>query len=521
MKSSYEKIDPTHIKLDITLTKKDWHTAANRVYGAFAHEVKVPGFRPGRAPRKVIDQYVGAKQVFDSIREDIINETVLSAIRKHELQPITRPELELETLEKLESVPDGEDITFFATIELWPEVPQFAYKGLKVLVKKRVVTDENIEKAIEGIQFQSATKTEIDDRPVEDGDWVTFQFRGVAEPEPAEKDESSGEPDEKKESDGPLIMEDTYSIHVGHDTSLPGIGDSLKGLKKEEERDFEIVLPDDFPREDMRNRTMQCHAVMKNIEEMELPDITDEFVKENLKLQDVEELKANIRLSMENSHNDLKRKEANEALDEFFTNTISFESPKAFIESRRETILENMRSYYDRMDQDLNEIMRDKEKAEQIQRDVDEEARKQILIEMIYDDIARKEKIEVEIDEVKNYLYMMQSMQKLKEKDVKKLLKDENFLLSVRNDIKNKKVIDFLFQNNDITEVDDTDAIEKRVELTGDSTGETVSEDTEALEQQQETSADDAPEIEAIVEDNEASEETDAPSSDNEDKPDD
>lgn len=520
MKSNYEKIDPTHIKLDITLTKKDWQSAANRVYGTFAHDVKVPGFRPGRAPRKVINQYVGAKQVFDSIREEVINESVISAIRKHELQPITRPELELETVEKLDSIPDGEDITYFATIELWPEVPKFAYKGLKILVKKRVVTDEDIEKAIKGIQFQSAKKTEIDDRPVQNGDWVTFQFKGVAEPETVEKDEPDGEKDKEKEGDGPLIMEDTYSIHVGHDTSLPGIGDSLQGMKKDEERDFEIVLPDDFPREDMRNRTMQCHAVINRIEEMELPDITDEFVKENLRLQNVEELKMNIRNSMENSHNDLKRKEANEALDEFFTNTISFESPKAFIESRRETILENMRSYYDRMDQDLNEIMRDKEKAEKIHQDIDEEARNQILIEMIYDEIARKEKIEVEIDEVKNYLYMMQSMQKLKEKDVKKLLKDENFLLSVRNDIKNKKVIDFLFQNNDITEVDETDTIEKRVELIAGSTEGEISEETEAMEQQ-ETAADDAPEVEAIGDDDEASEETDAPSSDNEDKPDD
>jgi len=518
MKSSYEKIDPTHIKLDITLTKKDWQSAANRVYGAFAHEVKVPGFRPGRAPRKVVDQYVGAKQVFDSIREDVINETVLAAIRKHELQPITRPELELEPLEKLDSVPDGEDITFFVTIELWPVVPEFAYKGLKILVKKRVVTDEDIGKAIEGIQFRSATKTEIDDRPVQDEDWVTFLFKGVAEPEPGEKDKPAGEEDKDKADAGPLIMEDTYSIHVGHDTSLPGIGDSLVGMKKEEEKDFEIVLPDDFPREDMRNRTMQCHAVIKNIEEMNMPDITDEFVKEKLGLQDVDDLKANIRASMENSHDDLKRKEANEALEEFFTNTISFDSPEAFLVSRRETILENMRSYYDKINQDLNEIMRDKEKAEKIKQDIDEEARKQILIEMIYDEIARKEKIEVEIDEVKNYLYMMQSMQKLKEKDVKKLLKDENFLLSVRNDIKNKKAIDFLYENNDITEVDETDSIEKRVEMVGDSAEVEVSEDTEA-EEQQEASTDDATEAETIAEDNETSEETDAPSSDNEDKP--
>ncbi len=491
MKSSYEKIDPTHIKLEVTINKSDWHKAADRVYRAFAAEVKIPGFRPGRAPRKVIDQYIGAKEVFDSIKEEAVNSTILAAIRKQELQPIARPDFDLSPLDDLHSIPGDDEITYYATVEIWPDVPDFSYKGLKVLVKKREITEEDIEKAINGIRLRTAEKNEVDDRSVEDGDWVTFHFRGVVEPDPgaeAESGDDADETDSDEKPDGPFVMEDTYSIHVGQDTSIPGISESIIGMKKDEENDFEIFLPDDFPREDMRGRRMQSHAVIKRIEEMKMPELTDEFIKEKIGLENLDALKENITQSMEKSHDDLKRKEANEALEEFFSNTVTLQPPGAFIESRKEVILENMRSYYSRMDQDLDEILRDKEKAEDIRKRIAEEANSQIRLEMVYDEIARNEKIEVEIDEVKNYIYMMQSMNRLKEKDVKRLIKDENFLLSIRNDLKNQKVIDFLYENSEITEVDDMETIEKRVEETPKDT-EPVAEEPESVEVPEESPA--------------------------------
>lgn len=497
MKSSYEKIDPTHIKLDITINKSDWHKAADRIYKAFAAEVKIPGFRPGRAPRKVIDQYIGAKEVFDSIKEEAVNSTILVAIRKHELQPITRPDFDLSQLEDLHSIPADDEITYYATVEIWPDVPDFNYKGLKVHVKKREIKEEDIEKAITGIRLRTAEKNEVDDRSVENGDWVTFQFRGVVEQDPeaeAKSGDDADETDGDEKADGPFVMEDTYAIHVGQDTSIPGISESIIGMKKEEKKDFEIILPDDFPREDMRGRRMQSNAVIKRIEEMKMPEFTDEYIKEKVGLENLDELKDNIRQSMEKSHDDLKRKEANEALEEFFSNTVALQPPEAFIESRKEVILENMRSYYSRMDQNLDEILRDKEKAEDIRKRIDEEANSQIRLEMVYDEIARNEKIEIEIDEVKNYIYMMRSIDRLKEKDVRRLLKDENFLLSIRNDLKNQKVIDFLYENSEITEVDDIESIEKRVEEALEDS-EQVAEEPEPVEVPDEASVEPAKEV--------------------------
>jgi trigger factor len=464
MRSSYEKIDATQTRVDITITRDDWRKAENKIYAEFASEVQVPGFRPGKAPKNVIERHIGPKQIFDAIKEEVVNNTILAAIKEHKLVPIRRPDINLDQLNELNEMPKTGDFTFTMTVEVWPEVPEFNYKDLKIYVRTRPVTEEDIDKAIESLKLRNAQTNEVTDRPAQHGDWVTFRFKGTVNPEADAKPEGEGGAPE------PFVMENVFNIHLGYDESIPGIPEALIGLKKDEEKDFEIIVPETFNPEHLRGRQMKSHVAVLRVNEMILPELTDEYLKDKFGLENMDDLRANMRLSMENSSQELKRKEANEALEDYFINSVPLSIPSVFIESRKEQILEDMHAYYKRQNQDLDEIMRDKEQAEKIMNNIGEEAHNQVRLEMVYDEISRREKIEVGAEEVRNYVYTMRNIKMMKDKDLKKLLKDENFILSVRNDIKNRKVIDFLLDKNKIIEIEDPTKIEKRVEEPVDET---------------------------------------------------
>ncbi len=457
MESSYEKIDLSRIRIDIKLTKDDWRRMADKVYNAYASEIEIPGFRAGKAPRNIIDKHIGAKQVFDAIKDEIVSDTIISAIEEHDLKPISRPDVDAAMLAELKDVPD-EDVSFSATIETWPVISDFTYKGLKLLVHERNVTDDDVDKAVESLKLRFAERLEVADRGCEDGDYVTFRLKGSAEPLPDAEVAEGEKPPEV------FRMEETYVLHLGKDDSIPGLADAIRGMKKGEEKDFEIVIPDQFPKLEVRGRTLASHALITKIEEFKLPELDEAFLREKIGLETIEELREELRKSIENNNSDLKRKEATEAIEEFLLNTVSLTPPPSFIESRKEIILENMRGFYRKQNQDFDQIMADKQQAAEIRDRVAEEADKQVKIEMLYDEIAGKEKVEIKPEEVQNYIYMMQYMGTLKAKDIKKMLKDQNFLLSIRNDLKNKKVIDLLLEKNDITETAEYDKIGKKVE---------------------------------------------------------
>jgi len=458
MKSSYEKIDATQTRVEITITRDDWRKAENKVYAEFGSGVDVPGFRPGKAPRNVIERHVGPKQIFEAIKEEVVNNSILAAIQEHKLVPIRRPDVDLDQLNELNEMPKTDDITFSMTVEVWPEIPEFRYKGLNIYVRTRPVTEEDIDKAIESLKLRNAQTTEITDRPAQHGDWVTFRFKGTVDPAP------DAEPVAEGSTKEPFVMENVFNMHVGYDESIPGISDALTGLKKEEQKDFEITVPETFKPEHLRGRPMKSHVEVLRVNEIILPELTDEYLKDKFGLENMDDLRANMRLSMENSGRELQRKEANEALEDYFINSVPLSIPSVFIESRKEQILEDMRAYHKRQNQDLDEIMRDKEQAEKIMKNIGEEAINQVRLEMVYDEISRREKIEIKPEEVRNYIYTMRNVKMMKDKDLKKLLKDENFILSVRNDIKNRKTIDMLLDENKIVEIEDPTNIEKRVE---------------------------------------------------------
>ena len=244
-------------RLTITVEKDAFVKALNDAYHKTAGRYPVPGFRKGKAPRKVIETNYGAMVFYDEAFDLCWAEPYDAAIREHDLTPVDRP-----SVVDIPKMSEAEGVTYVAEVQLKPEVTLGQYKGIAVKKLAYTVTDEEVDEALK-MEQQKQVRYEDVDRPVENGDRIILDYCGKV--------------------DGVAFEGGTaedQTLDIGSGTFIPGFEEQLIGVNPGEEKDIHVTFPEEYHAENMKGKPAVFTCKVKAVQKKELPEIDDEFIKD-------------------------------------------------------------------------------------------------------------------------------------------------------------------------------------------------------------------------------------------------
>ena len=309
------------LEIEVPSDEVDRHFAT--AYRHVAERTKVPGFRPGKAPRHVIDRFVGRNSVLAEAIDHLVSDSYDRALDESKVIPIDQPEVDIDPA----SLNEGQPITFTATVPVRPDVELGSYTGYPFELEKAEVTDEQVEQVIGELREQQATLRPIDDRTAQDADIASVKFTGTIDGEPFE----GGSADRM-----PLV--------IGEDRMIPGWEANLVGMKIGEEKGFDITFPDDYRVEELQGKQAHFEIELLDLREKLLPEVTDDFARSVGSVASVDELRAEIREAMETRAVADARHHFGDRIIDFASTNATVELPEVMVANEIEIMRDELRT---------------------------------------------------------------------------------------------------------------------------------------------------------------------------------
>jgi trigger factor len=309
------------LEIEVQPDEVDRHFAT--AYRHVAERTKVPGFRPGKAPRHVIDRFVGRGSVLAEAIDHLVSDSYERALDQTDLIPIDQPQVDIDPA----ALAEGQPISFTATVPVRPEVELGAYTGYPFGLEIPDVTDEQVSQVIEELREQQATLRPIDERTAGTGDLASVKFTGTIDGEPFEGGSA-----------------DRLPLVIGENRMIPGWEDNLVGLSIGDTRGFDITFPDDYRVEELRGKAAHFEVELLDLREKVLPEIDDEFVKSVADVETLAELRAEIRDAMEKRADAETRHAFGDRIIDFATSNASVELPEVMVANEVEIMRDELRT---------------------------------------------------------------------------------------------------------------------------------------------------------------------------------
>lgn len=276
MKTKVENLEKNVVKLTIEVDAETFGESLKKAYLKNKGRYTVPGFRRGKAPMNFIERYYGESVFFEDAFNLACPEAYEKAVEENKLEPVDRPELDIEQIGK------GKDLIFTAKVTVKPEVTLGEYKGLDIKKDPVVVTEDDVQKELEKLQDKNARLITIEDRPVQKNDTLNIDFEGFIDGEAFEGGTAKG-----------------YTLVVGSGTFIPGFEDQLIGAKLGEEVEVNVTFPEDYHSDALKGKDAMFKVKINEIKFKELPELDDEFAQDVSEFDTLDELKADTRKKLE------------------------------------------------------------------------------------------------------------------------------------------------------------------------------------------------------------------------------
>ena len=317
--ATMEKLEGSKVKLTIEVSAEQFEAATQKAYQKAGKRFNVPGFRKGKAPRKVIENMYGPLAFFDDAFDIVYPEAYQAAIAEQGVEPVDRPDVSIETL------PEGETpLVFSLVVAVKPEVELGAYKGIEVEKRAYNVTDDEVDAAIAQLQEGVARMVDVD-RPVENGDTVNLDYSGSVD---------------GVKFDGGTAQGQTLTIGSGQ--FIPGFEEQMVGMAVGEEKDIEVTFPEEYHAENLAGKKAVFAVKVNGIQVKELPTLDDEFAKDVSEYDTLEALRdAKRQELLEQAEKNAKIQKENDVVRKAVENA-TVEVPDAMVERQIDSFLQDM-----------------------------------------------------------------------------------------------------------------------------------------------------------------------------------
>jgi len=414
------------VELEVEVPVEAVNDVLDQVYREFSRVTEVPGFRRGKAPRKILELYVPDERVKARAEDKLVALALASAVEEAGIEPFGVPDVEIIRFEK--------DSPFLlkAAIPLAPRVELGQYVGLEVDRLVPAVTDEHVQREIDELRQRSAPYQMVEGRPVQMGDRVTVEILDRSDPE-----------------DTP----DLRPVVVGE--NVPSFDEGLIGMSVGEEKTIEVTYPDDFRDKTLVGTTKPLHVKVVGIEEKVLPEATDEWARSlGREYESLEDLRKKIRSELERSAAILADRQVEWKIVEKIIENSEVCYPEVMREEEVKHRLEELRRDVDRLKMTLDEYLRDTGRTlEQLQEEIRKSADRDLKVWLVLSRIAEKENIQVEEAEVEQEIRRLANERRVPVESFMAYVDKTGTRESIRERLLRRRVLDFLVHASNIRSV--------------------------------------------------------------------
>ena len=416
------------VKITIDFSKEEWDGAIAEAFKRTRAKYTVPGFRKGKAPKNVVENYYGKAVFFDEAFNVLYSQHYPEILEKERANftAVGDPELSVDDL-------SDEKVTLTAVVPVKPDVKIGAYKGLDIKKYEYTVSEEDVTKEVNKILDREAKTRDVTDRPCADGDTVNINFSGSVDGEKFPGGTAEG-----------------YDLVLGSGSFIPGFESQVEGMSIGEDRDITVRFPADYQAENLRDKDAVFAIHLNSIKGKELPELTDEYVKKHTGNETIADYTAKVKERLEKQAQNRGRDETENAIVEAVCKTAECEIPQAMIENEIDRMVQDFS--YRLMYQGLkleDYIKYMGQTMEQFRAQFAEQAKSRVLSQLVIEKIVREEGITATSEEIDAKIAEQAASVGKTAEEYKKNI-DPRQQEYITNDIIITKLFSFLEENNNM-----------------------------------------------------------------------
>ena len=423
MSLQVEKMEKNMAKLTIEVAAEDLEKAMQNAYQKAKGRISIPGFRKGKAPRKMIEQMYGKGVFLEDAVNALIPEHYSKALAECELEIVSQPTIDITQAEP------GKAFIFTAEVAVKPEVTLGDYKGVEVPKTEITVTDEDVEAELKKEQEKNSRTISVEDRAAQLNDIVTIDFEGSVDGVPF---------------DGGQATE--YPLTLGSNTFIPGFEEQLVGAKVGDDVDVKVTFPEEYQAKELAGKEAIFKCAVKKIEAKELPELDDDFAKDVSEFDTLAEYKEHVKTNLEDKKADeAKRAKEDAAVDKAIENA-QMDIPEAMLQTQCRQMLDDfsrrmqsqglsMDQYFQFTGQSMDKMMED----------MKPQALKRIQTRLVLEKVVEVENVEVSDEKLDEQINEIAASYKLEGAKLKEMM-GEREKEQIREDLKVQAAIDLLVE---------------------------------------------------------------------------
>lgn len=423
MTAKWEKLEANVGVLTVEVEASEVDKGLDAAFKKVVKTINVPGFRKGKLPRPIFEQKFGIEALYNDALDVILPEAYGKAVEEVGIEPVDRPEVDVEQMEK------GKTLIFKAKVTVKPEVKLGEYKGLEVEEIDSNVTEEDVQAELTGLQERQAELVVKEDGTVEKGDTAVIDFEGFVDGVAFEGGKG-----------------DNYPLEIGSGSFIPGFEEALIGAKSGVETDVNVTFPEEYHSAELAGKAATFKVTVHEIKSKVLPELNDEFAKDvNDEVETLEELKSKIKADLEESKKAQAEGSLRDALVQKAAENAEVEIPEVMFESQVDRMVKDFEQRIAQQGLNLElyyQFTGTKEEDLRTQMRKDAEAR--VKIDLTIDAIIAAENIEATEEEINEELGRLSEMYNIPSEQLVGMLGGN---AAVRDDIQIRKAVEFLVDN--------------------------------------------------------------------------
>jgi len=376
MKVDFKKLPKSEMEISFEISWEEFKPYVDKAYSVLGEDVTIKGFRKGNVPRDILEKEIGTGKILEQAADLAAKDKYPQAIYKEEIEPISMPEVSIIKLAK------DNPFEFKAKVSILPNIvlPDYKVIASKAEKKEVSVVDKDIEDALKWIQQSRAVFTPLD-REAKKDDFVEIEYQSP-------------------QIESNKLFNDKFIL--GQAKFAPGFEENLEGMKKDEQKEFNVVFPKEHNNKMLAGKNIAFKVKMKSVQKMELPELNDEFASKLGKFKDLESLKSNIKENLKKEKElEQKQKMRNEILEKIAQDS-KCEIPEILVENEKNSLLEDLKQ---RVDQGLKipfegYLVQIKKTEKEIKDSFVDTAEKRVKNFLALREIGKKEEIKVSKEEI-------------------------------------------------------------------------------------------------------------------------
>jgi trigger factor len=394
MKAKVEKIEINVVKLEITVEADKFNAALTKAYNKNKSKYNIPGFRKGKVPMAMVKKFYGVEVFYDDAINFAIDESYVEALNTENIKPVDYPKIDIVELG------EGKDLVYTATVTVYPEIQLGEYKGLDIKKPVYEVEENEVEKQIKEMQEKNARiEVKPEDSTVEKGNIAVIDFKGFVDAVAFEGGEGSD-----------------YSLEIGSGTFIDNFEEQLIGLKVGDKKDVNVTFPENYGKEELNGKPAKFEVEIKGIKVKQLPELDDEFAKDVAAVESFEELKENIKKTLEKNNNDKAEREFEEAVITAVIENSKMDVPEVMVSKEIDAMMKDLEGRLKYQGLNLDQYMEFTGNTVEKMRDfMKENAERKVKADLVLEAVAKAEEIKATDEEIKNKALELGKMYEPKE----------------------------------------------------------------------------------------------------------